>query len=224
MPGSFDLNPTIGDISNLAPHIHTLYNPGSQPTALPNVICERIDERLNDHGAPEPPVAHFRYATDTALALSMGWPDQYEELWPIDAQGDYVVQTDDRLIVSSVNADGNPTVLFDGFAQIPQVSVAGRQQAVSFGATGVAVRLWDTPIKYRFQRDGDNLSDTSGDSDRKVYLPCRFNPASTAIGDTGGYLDNCIPSDQLTMDSSSANLGQYPVFLDPLLVERTRRP
>jgi hypothetical protein len=154
----------------------------------------------------------------------MGWPSQFEQLWPIDAQGSYVVQNDDRLVVltqgppTGTGSPGVPIVLFDGFAQVPQTDVSAQTQAVTFVAQGVAIRLWDSPITGRVQRDASNADDTSGDSDVPVALPCRFNPSDTSIGAQGGYIGNCVASGEYSEVPDSDDT--YPVFLDPLVIER----
>ena len=125
-PGSFDLSPVPGGQATTAvPIVVALYEPsddGGSYTILPNVYCLRIDYREG----PEPPLARFTYFMDDSLYASLGWPSQFEQLFPIDAQGDYVVLTDDRLVVLTQDPDGNPIVLFDGFAQVPQTDVAGQ--------------------------------------------------------------------------------------------------
>ena len=86
---------------------------------------------------------------DDAMALNYGWPSQFEQVWPIDAQGPYVVNPDDRLVVMGQNPDGSPLILFDGFAQVPQVDLTPRFQSVNFAAVGTAVRCYDTRISGR---------------------------------------------------------------------------
>ncbi len=212
----FDLYPVQANVSNPALQIQVcLYDGEDGLTPLPNVFCERIDQR-SQGVIPEPAVARFRYATDDYLAANFGWPSQYEQIWPIDAQGAYVVQTDDRLVVMGFTPDGNPIVFFDGFAQIPQVAVGAAQQSVTFTAVSVETRLWDTPITDRIQRDASAPSDTSGDSDVYVQLPARFNPADTSIGSTGGYLGNSVASGSYTEND---DVGTYPVFIEPLIKE-----
>ena len=96
--GSFDLSPVPGGQAVQAvPIVVALYEPGQENPykILPNVRCLRIDYREG----PEPPLARFQYFMDDLLEATMGWPSQFEQLWPIDAQGDYVVLTDDRLVV-----------------------------------------------------------------------------------------------------------------------------
>jgi hypothetical protein len=203
-----------------APIIVAIYDPTSEEPffVLPNVRCLRIDYREG----PSPPVARFQYIMSNLLDANMGWPSQFERLWPIDAQGDYIVQCDDRIVVYTqrppATADAGPTpyVMFDGFAQIPQVDLAGGRQAVSFVAIGVAIRLWDKPIEDRWQRDAVPGSPTDGNADYRVQLPCRFNPADTAIGSQGGYMGNCVPTGEYTTIGEDT----FPVFLDPLVIER----
>jgi hypothetical protein len=222
-PASFDLNPIAAAITTAAMPISVaLYSPGSANpyTILPNVYCLRIDYREG----PEPPVARFQYLMDDALAAALNWPSQFEQVWPIDAQGNYVVLNDDRLCVltqappSTPDAGPQTVVLFDGFAQIPQVDLSAQNQAVTFVAIGAAVRLWDTPITSSVWRDAGPVAstDTSGDSDVRVALPCRWNPSDTSIGSQGGYIGNCVA----TADYTEVDDDSYPVFLDPLVIER----
>jgi hypothetical protein len=224
MPGSFDLDnttpPLCGDALAVGAY---LYTPGAdEPFFLfPNIRCHRIDYREG----PEPPVARFEYIMDDTLAINFGWPSRFDQLWPIDAQGPYVVNPDDRLVVMAQNPDGTALILFDGFAQVPQVDLAPRAQRVTFTAVGVAAREWDNPVSGRVQRDSDpsGLQDTSGDSDVPVDLPCRFNPADAEIGSRGGYLPNRTPDGADTVRSDGAITLDHPVFMDPG-IERSPDP
>ena len=126
--GSFDLSPVpAGQATAALPIAVCLYTPGDENpyTILPNVRCLRIDYREG----PEPPLARFQYFMDDLLEASLGWPSQFESLWPINAQGNYVVLTDDRLVVLTqippATPDGGPqtVVLFDGFAEVPQADL-----------------------------------------------------------------------------------------------------
>lgn len=225
MPGSFDLDSTTPPLWADATTIGVyLYTPDSdQPYSLyPNVQCLRIDAREG----PEPPVARFEYIMDDTLAINLGWPSQFEDLWPIDAQGPYVVNPDDRVVVMGQNPDGTPLILFDGFAQVPQVDLTPRTQRVTFTAIGVAIREWDQPVSGRVQRHSDpiGIRDTSGDSDVSVDLPCRFNPADTSVGGRGGYLPNRTPDNTDTAVSGPNGVAlDHPVFIDPG-IERTPDP
>jgi hypothetical protein len=219
--GSFDLSPVPGGQATQAlPIIVALFQPGEDNpyTILPNVRCLRIDYREG----PEPPLARFQYLMGDLFQVAVGWPAQFERLWPIDAQGSYVVLTDDRLVVLTqippAEPDGDPKVivLFDGFAQVPQADLSGAGQSVTFVAVGVAARLWDSPIKNRVQRDATGTGTTDGSADVEVELPCRFNPADNSVGSEGGYVGNRVADTEYTVDGDN----KFPVFLDPLCVER----
>jgi hypothetical protein len=179
---------------------------------LPNVRCLQID---NKEG-PEPPVARFQYILDDSLAANNGWPSQTEQIFPIDAQGDYVVNVDDRLVVMAILPDGTPWILFDGFAQIPQCDITSSSQSVTFAATGVAIRTFDRPISGRTQRNADKETTTDGTEDVQMDLPCRFNPANNTVGSEGGYIGNCVATADYT---TAGKLGSYPVFIEELLAE-----
>ena len=144
--------------------------------------------------------------------LSAG-PRSSERCWPIDAQGNYIVQVDDRLVVLTSDPTGNPLVLFDGFAQIPQVDVASTSHGVTFVAIGVAARLWDAPITGRIQRNADQATVTDGSADIAIDGPCRFNPSDNSVGSLGGCQGNAVGEEY----HSEVADGDFPVFIDPLL-------
>ena len=186
MPGSFDLdNTTPAPLRRRAGGQRLPLQSGRGRSLLPLPQCPVPPDRLPRRpraarGAVR--VHHGRRArAQPRLAI------QFEQVWPIDAQGPYVVNPDDRLVVMAPNPDGSPLILFDGFAQVPQVDVTPRSQRVTFTAVGVAVREWDSPISGRVQRHSDpvGLQDTSGDSDVQIDLPCRFNPSDTSVGSRG---------------------------------------
>ena len=56
-----------------------------------------------------------------------------------------------------------------------------------------------------------------GTADVPTELPCRFNPSDTTVGGMGGILGNATPSAYMT---KNGDLGDYPVFIEPLLAER----
>ena len=214
MPGSFDLSYGTNFIAGYAAPVavYKFANPGqaSNYQLIPNVRCLGIDNREG----PDPPTARFQYILDDTYAATLGWPSQFQDLWPLDAQGPYVVQNDDRVVVATQNPLGGPLVLFDGFAQIPQVDVSPTGQAVTFTAVNVAIRAFDIPVSGRTQRNSDILiRNTSGSSDIRTNLPTRFNPANHAIGNRGGFLPNCTPDNY---DTNAPQGFSYPVFCDPL--------
>jgi hypothetical protein len=223
MPGSFDLSPVSQSAATQAVPVYVCrFDPDDESnpyTVLSNVRCLRIDYRAGH----DPGAARFRYMMDDLAESALGWPSRFEKLFPLDSQGDYVVQADDRLVVltqaPAASADGSPqlVVLFDGFAEVPQCDASGQGQSVTFSATGVAVRLWDKPIVGRIQRAADDPSTTDGSADVTIGLPARFNPASNSIGALGGYIGNCVAEDGFT---TGEDYGDYPVFLEPLILER----
>lgn len=219
MAGSFDLNSGNSSLGGFATPIGVYYydpDQEDQPFALlPNLVPVRIDFREG----PEPPVASFRYLLDDSLALNLGWPSRFDQLWPIDAQGPYVAQQDDRLVVAGLNPDGSTFFLFDGFAQVPQVDLDPSGERVSFTAVSVAARAWDDVIHTRVQRDADTPDDTSGNSDFEIHAECRFNPADQSPDALGGILPNSTNNPFYTVSPDEPN-NKYPVFLDPLLLER----
>jgi hypothetical protein len=227
--GSFEIDnsqpPLASDALQIGVFRYNKDNADQPFELLPNVRCLRIDGREG----PEPAVAQFEYVMDDSLALNFGWASQFEQLWPIDAQGKYVVHTDDRLVAMAQNPDGSPWYLFDGFAQIPQVDVTPDAQRVSFAAVGVAARAYDDVITGRVQRAAHDPTDTSGGSDAQTDLPCRFNPADDSVGAESQFRGNCTPAINFTRDTGNIavrggkGLGDFPVFIDPLLSEREKQ-
>ena len=216
--GSFDMGPLPTAMSSQAPLFQVCVydsssdDPSTAFTPLPNIACMRIDEREG----PFPPVAVFEYLLDDNYAANYGWPSQVEQIWPIDAPPNpYVVENDDRLVVMTVDDSGNTSILFDGFAQIPQADIAGRAQQATFSAVAASWREWDEPIKGRFQRDADSPDSDPESGPTKTDLPCRFNPSDTAVadGNKGGMIANCTPDGQDVGESDDTT--SHPVFLDP---------
>ncbi|MGC8638721.1 MAG: hypothetical protein ACP5XB_02450 [Isosphaeraceae bacterium] len=200
MPGSFDFDPYAVPLAGLAVPVRVFrYDPtqvsDQRYTLVPNVRCDAIQYREG----PEPPVARFSYVLDDS-APSADYPSQFEQLWPLDAAGPYVVQNDERIVVLATAPSGRNRVLFDGFAQVPEVELRPDSQRVSFLAVGVAIRCWDSPIGGRYERDAD---DPNAGAVVSVDLPSRFNP---------GGRPNCTP-DGYDVDEADATC-RYPVFLD----------
>ena len=87
MPGSFDLSPTATALTDEAlPIFVCLCDPTATNayTILPNLRCLQINYREG----PEPPTARFQYLTADLLEANLGWPSQFEQLWPIDRAGE----------------------------------------------------------------------------------------------------------------------------------------
>lgn len=211
MPGSFDYSPPPAPLSDFAAQVLVCrYEPDSDGeegpyTYLPNVFCESISFV---EGA-EPPSAEFSYILDDTGAAF--YPSQFEELWPIrSTPNPYKVQGGDRLVCLWIDPEGNYRVIWDGFVQLPKTDVAPRSQAVAFAGQHVSVRLWDTVVTGRWQRDGSNPK-TPGDP-FQTDLPTRFNPDD---------LPNCTPDDADEEDDGEDGEGgsgaKWPVFLEPKL-------
>ena len=203
MAGSFDFDPYAVSLAGRAVPLGVFRfdpSPGAdQPyTLVPNVLCDSIQYR---EGA-EPPLARFRYVLDDSSGTS-AYPSQFEQLWPLAAMGPYVVQNDDRIVVLAIAPNGSGRVLFDGFAQVPQVDLSPTTQHVSFLAVGAAIRCWDSPIGGRYQRHGD---DPQAGAVVSVDLPTRFNPDGQP---------NCTPAGYDVNQADPTH--SYPVFLDPRL-------
>jgi hypothetical protein len=214
MPGSFDLDGSSPPLAAPALSVYVArYDGIANYAVLPNVRCLRIDYREG----PEPPIARFAYVQDDELNRVFGWPSRLEDLWPLDAMGPYVVGADDRVVALAQNPDGSVQVFFDGFAQVPQADVSPQTERVTFAAVGVAARAWDYPIIGRVERDADSPKISSGEFDVRTDLPARFNPADQRPGAMGGILGNSTPNANATINNE---IGNYPVFIEPLLIER----
>ena len=172
------------------------YRPGGGSDYLPNIRVLTIRYR---EGA-DAGVARFRYVFD-ALG-SLGAPDSFTEVMSVNASAPGVVANDDRLIVAVANPDGSRQILFDGFAQVPEMGLAPDREQVTFVAFGVAIREWDTPIAGALMRDGD---DPTTLSDQATDLPTHFN--------IQGF-PNATPQGA---DATTPSGETFPTFLDPQL-------
>jgi len=238
MPGSLSFTPQPQQLAFPAIAVRTyLYDTSGQDdnvegggeddsnyTLLPNIRCEQIQYKEGI----EPPTARFSYILDEVAAAANDWPDQFEELWPLNpapapggesneggnADG-YVVSTDDELVVLGLMPDGTTRVLFHGYARVPQTDLSPEHQAVTFVAVGVAIKCWNSPIGGRYERNGDQPN--SQDEDDQVFtdLPTRFNPAGTGTRVIGGYLPNCTPDNYDVQVQGDQDDEPFPVFLDP---------
>jgi hypothetical protein len=146
-------------------------------------------------------VARFRYVFDWANPPTV--PNSFQDVLSSDSGMPGVVANDDRLVVLTFDPDGNPEVLFDGFAQVPELGLATDREMVTFLALGVAIREWDTPIAGALMRDSD---DPDIVSDYETDLVTHFNP---------GGLPNATPEDADAVDGFG---NTYPTFLDPRVV------
>jgi hypothetical protein len=173
---------------------------GQRYQPLPNVYCRSVSRKEG----PDPGSARFEYVFSDSDPTSP-YPTQFDQVWPLTARGRWVVKNDDRLVVVGVTEKGFSRVIFDGFAQIPQVDLTPDTQSVTFGAVGVASRAWDTPIGGAVYRNADDPDWDDVDNTVETDLPTRFNPDREP---------NCTPDDK---DIGPAKEG-YPQFLDEKIV------
>jgi hypothetical protein len=165
---------------------------------LPNVQCVNFQYRKG----PTPHSAQFEYILDSTQGKSSPFPFLMEQLWPLLSAGPYVVQNDDELIVYALDAAGNRSLVFNGFASIPQADMA-KVLNVTFSAQSVHIRLWDNPIFGAIYRDAD---DPKTGNDVPTDKPVFFNPTVK-----GKLQPNCTPDG---WDVNEGAFGPYPVFLD----------
>ena len=164
---------------------------------LPNVRCESIHFR---EGAVLP-TAQFSYILDDTDPATPT-PYRFEQLWPMGSSGPYVVKPEDELLVYHLQEGASsPIVVFDGFAQVPQVDMEGGGLRATFTAVGVFVRLWDRPVENARYRDA---FDGEAGEDIVTGLPVHFNPEDAGSG-------NCTPEG---FDRNQGDPDAYPVFLD----------
>ena len=175
------------------------YQPTDFPSfqLLPNIRVLSIQFREG----PDPGLARFRYVFDSANPTTD--PTSFEQALSVDCNLTNVVQNDERLVVFKYNSDGTTDPIFDGFAQVPELSLAPSQELVSFVAFGVSVRAWDTPIGGALMRNSD---DPTKVSDVETDLVTYFNPAGRP---------NATP---VGADATNDLGNTYPTFLDPLVV------
>ena len=166
--------------------------------SLPNVRVLGIEFREG----PDPGLARFLYVFDSNASPS--WPRHFQDVLAVDSTVPGVVQNDDRLLVLTFNPDGSTFVLFDGFAQVPELHLTTSVEEVTFVAFGVAVRAWDTQIGGALTRDADKPSTVV---DMATDLEVRFNPNGRPNATPTG-------ADAVT----KAGRPTFPTFLDPLLI------
>jgi hypothetical protein len=189
---------------------------------LVNVACLGINYK---EGA-DPGQARFRYLFDEVTGHP-GAPTRFEEVYPLDADGPLVVKNDDHLVVDRLRDDGSAEVLFDGYAQIPQVDLDAETESVSFVALGTPIREWDTPLGGAACRHADVPAESGVDED--TDLPARFNPdgrpnaspgdPGTDDPDTPAVDESLRPLVGISDKDSGEGTHEspkYPVFLGPI--------
>ena len=226
MSGVFDYSSdTVQLTANAAQVVVAKYDPnatsGKKFTVVPNVRVDRIVERKG----LAPQVATFHYVLDGG---NPDWPSQFEEVFALIAASGpganpdasrsaarrrrYTISPEDRicvLVYRDAKDERDYQVYFDGYAEAPSVSANGKRQSLKFQATGVGIRLWDSPVTYRIERDA-SVPDIPGEGTRwQVDGRVVFNPDEKP---------NCTPdgADEL-VDPQDPKKGSYPIFLDPRL-------
>lgn len=167
-------------------------------TLLPHVQPLMVEESEGD----EPGTAQFRYV----LKNDGGNPDipsRFDDVYPLDAVGDFVLVADDEVAVIEYDEAGKPRLVFVGYAQIPQLDISGRSHEVTFQALGSPVRCWDDKLGGAIYRSAKTPDDP--ESDVRTGLPARFNPDGKP---------NCVASDEL----SGADGAKHRVFVDERVV------
>ena len=167
---------------------------------LPNIRVMTIRYR---EGA-DAGVARFRYVFN-APGLDDA-PSSFAEVMAVNTNSPGVVANDERIVVLTANPDGGFQVLFDGFAQVPEMGLGPNREVVTFLAFGVAIREWDTPIAGALMRDA---TDPATVADLATDLVTHFNPRG---------LPNATPEGA---DAATESGDTFPTFLDAYL---TRSP
>ena len=93
---------------------------------LYNVKCLGIQYR----DGPDAGIARLRYVFDSSN--SSGDPRSLQDTMGVSSDLAGVVNTDDRIVVFATNPDGSQFALFDGFAQVPELSLSPNQELVHF--------------------------------------------------------------------------------------------
>jgi len=138
---------------------------------LPSVRWTEITYRKG----PYAPRATFRYAYGEPAGFA-GAP--FEAVMPIlkSVTTFDTVMLDDRIVVATIDTNGELAFLFDGFVQIPEASVSGQNYAQTFQAQGTAIRCWDTPMMGSYRLNANDPVPDDFSKYKHTYLPARVNP------------------------------------------------
>jgi hypothetical protein len=119
-----------------------------------------------------PSVAAFTYVTNNMFVDS--YPIWIEHVLPLAAIANpHLVYPDERIVIATMGPEGL-RFLFDGYAQIPEVSWTGRRQDIVFQAQGVEIRAWDDTIGGYPMRNASNYANSG--LNRIVDSKIVFNP------------------------------------------------
>lgn len=201
--------PSYASIESVESHLDSFaagvgvfrYHPGSGSIYefLPNI---RILEIVHREG-PEPGLARFSYVFDGGGRETDPW--LFQQVLSFDSPLPGVIQNDERLVVLELDSTSNLQVLFDGFAQVPELRYGPNRECVEFVAHGVSIRAWDRPVSGCIMRNSD---DAVHGREVTTDLFTRFNPSNVPNATAEGY------------DAADQYGNHYPVFLDPLTIRK----
>lgn len=195
-PGSFDYDPPESEASSPATVVQVFrYDGEGGYEEMPNIQVLEVQKREG----LEPMTAQLAYILDE-VATAFGWPAEFEQIMALSSAsgsgdpdsadaGRYVIQPDERLVIFTTDAGGVSEILFDGFAQTPQVNFAKGRQQVSFTAIGTPVRLFAYPVMdYLTAWDSLKADEVPSPTEYQgvVQGPARFNPDG---------VPNCTPDE-----------------------------
>lgn len=182
------------------------YVPGVGFQLLPAVKPLEVSYR---EGA-RPSVAAFTYVSGNTSADS--YPIWIEHVLPMATiDNPFLVYPDDRIVIATMGPDGL-RFLFDGYAQIPEVSWSDRRQDITFQAQGVEVRAWDDQMAGFPLRNSGNYANAGATNTRYVEDKIIFNPVVDR--ETRGNM--LIPGQGY--DATNADSGRlYLPWAEPLI-------
>lgn len=177
--------------------------PGSRYAPLPHI---RLLDVTRHEGA-QPWSARFAYALDDAVLAYYfpTMPARIEQIFGEGASSPWKVEMGDRLVAFEYDPelpDLGPRMIFDGFAELPQVDLSGEAESATFTAKGTPIRCWDEVIEYAPFRDVNQHNTEGKTTDLEFMGVWRFNPESVG---------NRTLAD---VDEFDGEPHAYPVFLD----------
>lgn len=215
MPGRIDYDAELP--SPMAPPVLPVvyrYRPdaddGERYEPLPNVRLLGV-EFFEGARVPE---ARFRYEFVAPSLAPPGVPTAFGQVAGVDAGGRYVVANGDRIVARVVGPDDASRLVFDGFAEIPQVNFTPNAEVVTFQAYGTPVREADEPLKGSVWRETNR---PKRGEDIVTNLPARFNPKGlgNATPDGWDHYDEDRPDREEDPEGWLAALATFPVFQEP---------
>lgn len=160
------------------------------------------------------PVARFRYEFEDPALVPPGVPTSFHQVIGIGSGGRYVVSSGDRLVVRVYDSPSSNWVVFDGFAEVPQMNFSATQDVVTFEAFGTPIRESDEPLRGSVWRD---TSRPKFGDDTPTNRPARFNPKGVGNATAEDYDHFAAVRGDREDDPEGwqAALAEFPVFQDP---------